>query len=166
MKALDFKTRKRNTPSLILVQSKEEYNTAKKLIREYADSLDFSLDFQDIRGELNSLSNYYGPPKGLILLVKSGEEYVGVTCLRNLGNFIAEIKRMYLKPSSRGKSLGRRMLNRTIEEAKRLGYRHLRLDTVPEMESAIHLYSSTGFYRIEGYNNTPIPNALFMEYKL
>ena len=102
----------------------------------------------------------------MIILAKSEEHYVGCICVRNLGDFIAEIKRMYVKPAYHGKGYGRLMLNKAIDETKRLGYRYLRLDTVPDMESAIHLYLSTGFYEIEDYTYNPMPGARFMEYKL
>lgn len=166
MKVSDLKQRERRDPTLIRAKTEKEYDAAKKLIKEYAESLSFSLEYQDFGNEINHLRTYYGPPTGLILLYKAGEEYVGVTCIRNLGDFIAEIKRMYVQPAHRGKGIGRAMLNKAIDEAKRLGYRHLRLDTVPDMESAIHLYLSTGFYEIEDYTYNPIPGARFMEYKL
>ena len=166
MKAKDLEIRERLNPNLIIARSKEEYEEARALIEEYGNSLDFSLEFQDFDKELDSLSTFYGPPTGLIILSKFEDEFMGVTCLRNLGNFIAEIKRMYVKPDARGKGLGRKMLNKAILEAKTLGYRFLRLDTVPDMESAIQLYLSTGFYEIEDYTYNPIPGARFMEYKL
>ncbi len=154
-------------PDLIFVSSEKEYTEAEKIIKEYAASLSFSLDFQDLDSELAHLDTHYGGSMGFILLAKKGEEYAGVTCLRNLGHFIAEIKRMYVRPAYRGHGYGRKMLNKAIEESKKLGYRFLRLDTVPDMKHANELYTSTGFYEIEDdYTYNPIPGARFMEYKL
>lgn len=153
-------------PDLIFARSEKEYQEAEKIIREYAASLNFSLDFQNLDGELAHLDTYYGGPTGFILLAKKGTKYAGVTCLRNLGHFIAEIKRMYVRPSYRGQGYGRKMLNKSIVESKKLGYRFLRLDTVPEMKHANELYTSTGFYEIEDYTYNPLPGARFMEYKL
>ena len=166
MKVADMKLRERENPNLFIVEGPEEHAIARKLIKEYVDSLGFSLEFQDIDNELDQLNTVYGHPSGLILLAKVSDEFVGVTCLRNLGNFIAEIKRMYVKPDHRGKGLGRKMLNKAKYEAKRLGYRFLRLDTVSDMERAIHLYTSEGFYEIEDFGTNPIKGARFMEYKL
>jgi len=166
MKVRDYTPRERKDANLILARHPSEYLAAQNLIREYADSLGFSLDFQNFEQEIDQLTSYYGPPTGAIVLTKAQEEYVGCTCVRNLGDGIAEIKRMYVKPNFRGQGFGRQMLLKAIEEAKRLGYRFLRLDTIPDMESAIRLYLSVGFYEIEDYTYNPIPGARFMEYKL
>ena len=166
MRANDLKLRERKDSNLIIVKEEEEYDLARNLIEEYADSLVFSLEFQNIDKELNQLSHIYGPPFGLIILVKSDDEFVGVACLRDLGNLVGEIKRMYVKPNHRGKGLGRKMLDQLVEEAIRLDFRFLRLDTVPDMESAIQLYRSKGFYEIEDYGTNPLDGARFMELKL
>ena len=153
-------------PDLVFASSELEYDEAEKMIKEYAASLNFSLDFQGLDTELVHLDIHYGGPTGFILLAKKGEAYAGVACLRNLGHLIAEIKRMYVKPDFRGLGYGRKMLNKTIEETKKMGYRFLRLDTVSDMKHANALYTSTGFYEIEDYTYNPIPGARFMEYKL
>ncbi len=166
MKVRDYQIKERTDPDLIICRDDEEYEIAKKLIQEYADSLSISLEFQDFGKEISNLKNHYGPPTGLIIMTREGDEFVGCLCIRNLGDFTAEIKRNYVKPAFRGRGHGRRLLNKAIEEAKGLGYRYLRLDTIPDMKSAIRLYESCGFYEIEGYAYNPILGARFMEYKL
>ena len=166
MRVIDKQPRERKDPNLIIVKGKKEHEIARKLIEEYADSLDFSLDFQNIDKELNNLNRFYGPPFGMIILAKADDEFVGVACLRDLDNFVAEIKRMYVKPNYRGRGLGRKILDKLVNEAKRLNIRFLRLDTVPDMESAMHLFLSNGFYEIEDYGSNPLEGARFMELKL
>lgn len=166
MRVSDMKVRERKDPNLIIVKGAKEHAIARKLIEEYVGSLNFSLEFQKIDKELNHLNLFYGPPSGLIIMAKADDEFVGVACLRDLGNFVAEIKRMYVKPNFRGKGLGRKILNKIVDETKRLDYRFLRLDTVPDMESAFQLFVSKGFYEIEDYGTNPIEGARFMEYKL
>jgi len=166
MRVTDLKIRKNDDPALVFAGSEAEFEEARFLIREYAASLDFSLEFQDFEVEIDHLRDYYAPPTGCILLARIEEASVGVACLRPLDAGVAEIKRMYMKPAFRGRGLGRKMLHALIDEARSLGYRHLRLDTVPHMESANHLYTSTGFYEIEDYTYNPIPGARFLEYKL
>ena len=166
MKAKDLIIKERRNPNLIVCRSFEEYQVARGLVEEYIESLDVSLDFENMENELDRLQEYHGPPTGMISLVREEGEYVGCLCVRNLGNFTAEIKRMYVRPGYRGKGLGRKLLRKVMEEAKELGYRFIRLDTIPTMESAIHLFKSMGFYEIEGYTYNPLLGARFMEYKL
>lgn len=166
MRVNDLKIRETTDPNLVFVEKKEDYDEARKIIQEYADSLDFSLDFQDFDQELAHLDTHYAPPTGFIMLVGDVSAYAGVTCLRNLGHFIAEIKRMYVRPQFRGLGFGRKMLLKAIEKSKEMGYRFLRLDTVPEMQHANDLYTSVGFYEIEDFTYNPLPGARFMEYKL
>ena len=166
MKVSDLEIKTKSSSGLTICTTDKDYEEARALILEYADGLDIDLEFQNFSNEVEHLENHYGLPTGLILIAPEGDQYVGCICVRNLGDFKAEIKRMYVKPGFRGKGIGRQLLSDAMEEAKRLGYRFIRLDTIPDMKSARHLYSSMGFYEIEDYGTNPLEGAMFMEYKL
>ena len=138
----------------------------KNLFQEYADSLDFELDFQDFREELEALPGKYAPPLGSILVAKENGETVGCVAVRPLGSEICEMKRLYVKPEHRGKRIGRELALAIIEEAKRLGYKAMRLDTVIAMKEASALYLALGFQSIEAYCYNPLPGAMYFELKL
>ena len=140
--------------------------TIRGLFQEYADSLDFELDFQDFTEELATLPGKYAPPLGAILLARENGETVGCVAVRPLGEGICEMKRLYVKPSHRGKNLGRDLALAIIEEAKRLGYKAMRLDTVVEMKEASALYRTLGFQPIDAYCYNPLPGAMYFELKL
>jgi GNAT superfamily N-acetyltransferase len=140
--------------------------TIRGLFQEYADSLDFELDFQDFTEELATLPGKYAPPLGAILLARENGETVGCAAVRPLGKRICEMKRLYVKPSHRGKNLGRDLALAIIEEAKKLGYRAMRLDTVVEMKEASALYRTLGFQPIDAYCYNPLPGAMYFELKL
>lgn len=136
---------------------------ARALFEEYASTLEFSLDFQDFERELAAFPGDYAEPAGCILVARSDDRPVGCVALRDLRDGVCEMKRLYIVPSFRGRGLGRDLARAIIEEARRLRYERMRLDTVPSMKAAIALYESLGFKAIPAYRHNPIPGASFME---
>jgi ribosomal protein S18 acetylase RimI-like enzyme len=146
--------------------SKSDWVTARELFEEYAASLGFDLSFQDFDREVASLPGDYASPRGVVLLARDGSAAAGCIALRPLAGETCEMKRLYVRPSHRGTGLGKRLAEAILAEARALGYRRMRLDTVPGMEAAIALYRALGFRDIEPYRANPIPGALFMEREL
>jgi len=138
----------------------------RNLFQQYADSLNFDLDFQDFSQELETLPGKYSAPKGSILVAKENGETLGCVAVRPLGSEICEMKRLYVKPAHRGKKVGRELAMAIIEEAKRLGYKAMRLDTVEAMKEASALYWALGFQQIDAYYYNPLPGAMYFELKL
>lgn len=136
----------------------------RELFLEYAASLGFSLCFQGFDEELASLPGKYGPPRGLILLAEMEGQPVGCVGLRPLRDReICEMKRLYLRPAARSTGLGRHLACAIIEAGAALGYRAMRLDTLPQMDAAIRLYASLGFAPIAPYYDNPIDGAMYLE---
>jgi ribosomal protein S18 acetylase RimI-like enzyme len=137
---------------------------ARELFLEYAQSLGFSLCFQNFDKELANLPGEYAPPEGRLLLAEVDGQVAGCVALHKLENDICEMKRLYLRPQFRGKGLGPILADRIIAEARQLGYTRMRLDTVePVMKDAVAMYRRIGFREIAPYCNNPIAGALYME---
>ena len=98
---------------------------------------------------------YDGVSGALILLEDPSWEIVGTAAVRRLAPGVGEIKRMWIRPGCQGQGLGRRLLERCLEEAKALGFRTLRLDSERRMHAALHLYRTFGFTEIPDYNGNP-----------
>jgi ribosomal protein S18 acetylase RimI-like enzyme len=137
------------------------------LFLEYAQSLGFSLCFQGFDEELRALPGMYGPPRGRLLLAIEEGSPAGCVGLHEWDGPAAEMKRLYVRPAFRGHGLGRTLTEAALSEARALGYRSVRLDTIPSlMQSAIALYRELGFREISPYRQNPIPGALYFELPL
>jgi putative acetyltransferase len=138
----------------------------RRLFEEYAASLGIDLGFQDFDTELRELPGEYAPPRGRLLLARIDGDAVGCVGLRPLETDVCEMKRLYVLPAHRGTGAGRALAEAVIRAGAQLGYRHMRLDTLPSMEAARALYRSLGFREIEPYRHNPIPGTAYMELAL
>jgi len=145
---------------------KDQIPVITELFREYAESLNFDLCFQDFDRELEGLPGDYAEPEGLILIAESEDKTAGCVALRKIDRETCEMKRLYVKPEFRGKKIGLLLAEKIIEEAKKIGYKKMRLDTTPQMKKAIQLYKSLGFKEIKPYRFNPIEGAIYMEKEL
>lgn len=140
---------------------------ARELFLEYAQSLSFNLCFQSFDKELAGLPGDYAPPEGRLLLAEYEDKLAGCVALHKLEAEICEMKRLYLRPSFRGKGVGRVVAETIIAEARAIGYERMRLDTVePVMKDAVAMYRLLGFKEIAPYRPNPIEGALYMELEL
>ncbi len=146
--------------------STEDFATARRLIEEYAASLGVDLSFQDFAHELASLTSEYSPPRGRLLLARSEGQVIGCGALRPFDKTVCEMKRLYVIPASRSTGAGLALAQKLISEAREVGYRAMRLDTLPGMEKAQQLYRSLGFREIPAYRYNPIAGTQFLELNL
>jgi ribosomal protein S18 acetylase RimI-like enzyme len=145
----------------------EDVEHARTLFKEYEAGLGITLCFQNFEQELKTLPGDYAPPDGRLLLAKDDDDQIaGCIAMRKLGPGICEMKRLFVRPAYRSTGLGRVLVNTLIDEARNLGYTHIRLDTLPgRMDKAIALYQSIGFVEIEPYYAS-VEGAKFMELDL
>ena len=151
---------------IIEVCAPDRLATVRELFIEYAQAIAVDLCFQDFERELTELPGRYAPPAGSLLLALDGANAAGCVALRNIGDGICEMKRLYVRPAFRGKGLGRALASDIIAAAKQIGYERMRLDTLSSMKEAIALYQSLGFRRIAPYYDNPNRGAVFMELDL
>ncbi len=146
--------------------TESEYALALKMTRDYIEWLHMDLAFQAIDEELSHFSSMYGPLEGMFLLAWQGQEPAGGGGLRRFAPGICEMKRLYVYDRFKGRGVGRRLCVDLIEEAKRMGYKKMRLDTLGRMGAARSLYKNLGFIEIESYRFNPDPTTTYMELNL
>jgi GNAT superfamily N-acetyltransferase len=95
------------------------------------------------------------PPGGAYLVGFAGDDVVAGGGLRRLGEGVAEIKRMYVRPAARSRGVARALLAALEEAAASLGYATVRLDTGPKQVHGLALYRSAGYLDVEPYNDNP-----------
>jgi putative acetyltransferase len=145
----------------------EEIEQARTLFTEYAAALGIDLCFQGFEKELAGLPGRYAPPGGQLLLAHSDESVAGCVALRPIEPpGTCEMKRLYVRPTFRGHGVGRALVAAVTDAARQIGYRRVRLDTLPVMADAIRLYQSFGFRPIAPYCPNPVPGATFLELTL
>jgi len=95
------------------------------------------------------------PPGGAYLVGYEGESSVAGGGLRRLGDGVAEIKRMYVRPAARSRGTAAALLASLERTALSLGYAAVRLDTGPKQVHAQRLYRASGFVEVPPYNDNP-----------
>jgi len=95
------------------------------------------------------------PPGGAYLVGYEGADPVAGGGLRRLGDGVAEIKRMYVRPAARSRGVAAALLAALESEAVSLGYAVARLDTGPKQVHAQRLYRRTGYAEVPPYNDNP-----------
>ena len=136
------------------------------MFREYADASGACECFEGIGKEISGLPGPYGPPAGQLLLAELDGCSAGCVALRKLDDGISEMKRLYVRPEFRGRKLGRKLAEAIIADARLIGYRAMRLDTLSSMVAARALYQSVGFRAIPRYNDNSGAGVIYLELRL
>jgi putative acetyltransferase len=139
----------------------DEIDAVRELFREYGGFVGSPICFESFEREIGAL------PGGYICLLVAEEsgQLAGCAALRNIGEGIAEMKRLYVRPAFQGRGLGRLLTERIVDEARVSGHKLIRLDTLPTMGSALSLYRSLKFREIQPYGGNP-PEAICFELPL
>jgi putative acetyltransferase len=148
-----------------------DYALARELFVEYSEGLGIDLCFQGFAEELATLPGAYAPPRGRLLLAGEPGTAFGCVALRPLAAHgdgqaddapIGEVKRLYVRPGQRGGGWGYRLASALIAEARTIGYRELKLDTLGSMTAARALYARLGFRECAAYYRNPHPEVVYM----
>ena len=84
----------------------------------------------------------------LFVVARENGRALGCGALRSLGEPVAEIKRMFVRPDARGRGVGAAILGELEREAVARGFRVVRLETGPLQPEAVRLYAGAGYREI------------------
>jgi carbonic anhydrase len=148
---------------LIICKTSEQFNFAKKLTKDYMTWLGEDLCYQGIDKELETFHEMYNSPSGAFIYVTIDNEIAGGVGVRKLADGICEMKRLFVYEKHRGLQLGQLMCEELLKISTNLGYKKMRLDTLPKLKKAVKLYKNLGFYKITKYYNNPDERVSYME---
>lgn len=159
MDAPDITLASPDTPELI--------EATRTIFREYADSLNVDLCFQNFEAELAALPGEYEAPHGALLLAWVDGQLAGCGGFRPLPEAdypnACEMKRLYVRQAFRRFGIGRVLAQALMDRAREAGYSTMLLDTLDEMEAARGLYESLGFEEVPPYYYNPLPGAHYLK---
>jgi len=152
-------------------QAPEDVGAVRILFEAYAASLDVDLCFQGFAEELATLPGAYAPPRGALFVAGPAAAPLGCVALRPLpadaaSAPAAELKRLYVRPEARGTGLGAALARAAIDAARAIGYREIKLDTLPSMTEARALYAALGFRACDAYYANPVPGTAYLRLAL
>jgi GNAT superfamily N-acetyltransferase len=144
---------------LVPVDDDVTRSAAEALIREYLqfiaetarESYHLTFDVEAmIASDIGDAGKFY-PPAGRFYVVRHGDRFVGVGCLKRLTPDVAEIQRMYVQPTARGVGAGRLLVDQLLSDARAMRFKTVRLESLRALSAAHALYRSVGFREIEPY---------------
>jgi len=133
------------------------------LMTEYAALPHTTGRWLTMHADLAALPHPFVLPHGAVLLADAGDEWLGCGGLVTLEPGVGEIKRMYVRPTARGRGVGAALLHALLSQAATMALEQVRLDTAPELLEAQALYRRFGFVPIPPYRAGLLPDALCFE---
>ena len=133
-----------------LVQYKEEY---KQRVFDFADRC-----FEELGKEFEPEGRHYfyndiEKSFEVFYCLLDEEKVIGTVALKKIDEYTVELKSLYLDKSYRGQHLGSRLINVAIDEARKLGYKSIVLDSMSKYKEALRLYEKCGFKNTERFND-------------
>ncbi|MBM3267038.1 MAG: GNAT family N-acetyltransferase [Candidatus Sericytochromatia bacterium] len=115
--------------------------------------------------DIQDVAASYGARGGVFEVVEdAGGRCVGTVGLYPLDDGVCELRKMYLARDARGHGLGKRLLARTVDRARALGFRRVELETASALVEAIGLYRRFGFQaKASGHMSPRCDQAFYLD---
>ena len=151
------------------IDIKAAYNdleNIKLLFNEYTTMLGVNLTFQGYDEEIKNLPGKYALPYGRLYIAYYDNKAAGCIALRKFENDGCEMKRLFVRPEYRHLKIGKKLVDKIIEDARELKYKYMVLDTLSNLHEAVSIYRKSGFQEVEAYYENPLDNVLYFKLEL
>jgi putative acetyltransferase len=134
------------------IQAKDDKAIAqiiKSVLTEFNDNLEGTAFYDK---ETNAMFDAYAEVNSVYYVALLQDEIIagcGIKALKDGDSTICELQKMYMKPKARGLKIGKALILKSLDFAKKAGYNSCYLETFPNMEAAINLYKKNDFIQLQ-----------------
>ena len=143
-----------NKPEIRLIQPADNVAVQALVLDTLAEFGLHGDGYAGVDAELNNMYEAYADELSDYYVVTVNDEVQGVggfaPLLGTEPGTVAELRKMYLRPTLRGLGVGQKLIDICISEASNKGFHAMYLETVPEMKAAQKLYMKNGFSILAG----------------
>ncbi|MDB4913488.1 MAG: putative acetyltransferase [Gemmatimonadetes bacterium] len=148
------------------VTNAADVDEVRRLVMAHGDARSTTPGVEYVYADAARMPGPYIPPLGGLWLAVSADVGIGCGALRPVDDTSAEVKRMFVDSTWRGRGVGRALMVALIAGARARGYATLRLGTLDDMTAARTLYESLGFVPIGRYRADELIDTRFYQLEL
>lgn len=139
-------------PGLTLALESADTDTSRELQRAFFADIASRYPGWDPGRSQSADPSELAPPGGAWVVAYIDGRPAGCGGLKALDSETAEIRRIFLDQSARGRGIGRKLLQELEMHALRLGYRRVRLTTGDRQPEALGLFQAAGYLEVPAFN--------------
>lgn len=132
------------------------------LVSDILSEFNLQPEFDSSESDLIDIEATYLKSGGIFKIIEDDQKrLLGTFALLPIDKNTYKLRKMYLAPETRGVGLGGKMLDFTIDDALKIGFKTMILETMTVMEDAISLYTHKGFRLINRQPDSPRCELVF-----
>jgi putative acetyltransferase len=125
--------------------SSADVATLRQIIYPTLNEYGLEPDPQTTDADVEDVDRHYGGAGGYFCILEVDGEPIATGGIRPMSGSRCELRKMYMLKHARGKGYGKQMLTHLLEQARRMGYEEVMLETASVLKEAIALYRAFGF---------------------
>ncbi len=154
-------------PSIRVASTTQDFDAARVLFLDYADSYGLDFGYLDFEFELSTLEQLYQSPNGLIYLMSNEDEKdMGVAAVKQIDEQNIELKRLYIASKYRSSESTMMLMDKILEAVAQKGFRSINAHFIPEMHEAVAVCRSLGFTDCPPFKYDHVHGSIFLKLDL